>query len=475
MPDTHMDPLRGFSQRLPPSNLQAEQALLGAILANNRAYPLVAAFLRPEHFVDAVHGRIYQAIARRISAGKLVDAVTLKTEFENTGILAEVGGIAYLSQLLSSMVGIINAGEYGHTIHDTWLRRQLIDIGEGIVNNAFGADPDQDGEGVARSSIEDLLDLAQSFAWSRGQSFAQALDGVLDAADAAHRGEGKKGLLTGISTLDDIWGGLWPGFDVVGARSSHGKTVLGMQIAEGVAERLQDGRVQVFSLEMPNADLALRMLQSRTGVSADTIRSGKIGSVAGRLAQARADILALPLDIIDTPALSITDISTRAKADKKRLNTKLIVIDHLHRIAPPAHMAKSIRLEQVRYVAAALKDLSGDLGIPIICLAQLSADVERRPDHRPRISDIEYLPERDADNILLLWRPSLYIGSAPIDEDFKSAEQAQKAKEEYYKRYNFWKGKAEAILAKRRFGASSHVVLGFDENSLRFTDQDMVG
>src|SRR6202166_4048693 len=138
-------PLLGLSQRLPPTNLQAEQALLGALLANNRAYERVSDFLLADHFADPIHGRIFAAIARRVEAGQLADAVTLKAEFEHSGVLAEVGGTAYLAQLLSSMVGIINAGEYGRAVYDSWIRRQLIDIGETVVHNAFGADPELDG------------------------------------------------------------------------------------------------------------------------------------------------------------------------------------------------------------------------------------------------------------------------------------------------------------------------------------------
>src|SRR6185312_15751342 len=134
--------LLGLSQRLPPSNRQAEEALLGALLANNKAYERVSEFLAPEHFADPINGRIYQAISRRIEAGQLADAVTLKAELERDNMLEEVGGTIYLTQLLSAMVGIINAGEYGHAIHDAWLRRQLIDIGETVVNNAFATDHD---------------------------------------------------------------------------------------------------------------------------------------------------------------------------------------------------------------------------------------------------------------------------------------------------------------------------------------------
>src|ERR1700751_1755354 len=153
-------PLVGISPRLLPSNTQAEQALLGALLANNKAYERVSEFLAPEHFVDPVHARIYQAIARRCEAGQIADPVTLRGEFEHSGVLDEVGGTAYLAQLLSAMVGIINAGDYGRAIHDAWLRRQLIDIGETVVNNAFGAQPELDGTGQVEAAEQALFDLA---------------------------------------------------------------------------------------------------------------------------------------------------------------------------------------------------------------------------------------------------------------------------------------------------------------------------
>ena len=143
-----------------PANLQAEQALLGALLANNKAYERVSEFLAPEHFADPIHGRIFQAISRRVEAGQLADAVTLKAEFEHSGVLEEVGGTAYLAQLLTAMVGIINAGDYGRAIHDAWLRRQLIEIGEIVVNNAFGAEPELDGRQQIEAAEQQLFDLA---------------------------------------------------------------------------------------------------------------------------------------------------------------------------------------------------------------------------------------------------------------------------------------------------------------------------
>ena len=158
--EPHDSGLFGLSQRLPPRNEQAEQALLGALLANNRAYERVSDFLLADHFVDPIHGRIFEAIKRRVERGQLADAVTLRAEFEHSGVLDEVGGTAYLGQLLSAMVGIINAGEYGRAIHDAWLRRQLIEIGENVVNNAFGANPELDGTAQLESAEQTLFDLS---------------------------------------------------------------------------------------------------------------------------------------------------------------------------------------------------------------------------------------------------------------------------------------------------------------------------
>src|ERR1700760_2348583 len=176
-------PLLGLSQRQPPANERAEQALLGALLANNRAYERVSEFLLPEHFVDPIHGRIFQAIVRRVEGGQLADAVTLKAEFEHSGVLEEVGGVAYLAQLLTAMVGIINAGEYGRAIHDAWLRRQLIEIGEVVVNNAFGADPELDGKGQIEHAESELFRLASEGGSPTGfVTFEQALTEAIHGA-----------------------------------------------------------------------------------------------------------------------------------------------------------------------------------------------------------------------------------------------------------------------------------------------------
>ncbi|HYF06036.1 MAG TPA: DnaB-like helicase N-terminal domain-containing protein, partial [Acetobacteraceae bacterium] len=267
--------LLGLSQRVPPSNLEAEQALLGALLANNKAYERVGEFLAAEHFADPIHGRIFQAIQRRVEAGQLADAVTLRAEFEHSGALDEVGGPAYLAQLLSAMVGVINAGEYGRVVHDAYLRRQLIDLGEVVVNRAFGAEPELDAKHQLEAAEQALFDLATQGSIEGGfVPFDRALtDAILSAERAMSRGAGVSGLPTGLRDLDKRMGGLHPSdLLILAGRPGMGKSGLATKIAFGAAKHLvreardkdpnavPRGSVAIFSLEMSAEQLASRLL-----------------------------------------------------------------------------------------------------------------------------------------------------------------------------------------------------------------------
>ena len=485
MPDG--DTLLGVSMRLPPANPQAEQALLGALLANNKAFDRVGSFLLPEHFADPIHGRIYAEISRRVAAGQLADPLSLKAAFEHTGILQEVGGIAYLGQLLSAMVGIINAGEYGRAVHDTWVRRQVIDIGETMVNAAFGTEPDVDGAAVVTQAVEALLGLGEQTLLPEKTEFSATLDAILGAADAAQRGEGPRGLYTGIGSLDRAWRGLWGGsLDILGARSEHGKTALGMQIAQSVAARLRDesadsrspGQVQIFSLEMPARDLGIRMLAAETGVPSDDIRCGNLTvPQAADLVRARQELASLPLDIQDKPGQTASEICTKARIAARRKHTRLIIIDHLHRIAPERRMMGAPRVEQVQASSAMIKDLARTLDVPVLLLAQLSRHLERREDQRPVAADLQYASERDADNIALLWQPGLHLSkAAPEKRANEGSERFAERQDAWQATLDRWKGRAEIIFGKRRFGPAGTVVeLGFDGPRTRFFDLEKDG
>ena len=277
--------LLGLSQRVPPQSPQAEQALLGALLANNKAYEQVSEFLAPEHFADPVHGRIFRAIQRRVEAGQLADVVTLRPEFEHSGDLDEVGGPAYLAQLLSAMIGIINAGEYGRLVHDCWLRRQLVDVGEEVVNRAFGAEAELNGKDQLEAAEQRLFDLSKDDGSGGGViTFERALaDAVLAAERAFSTPGGVSGLPSGLRDLDAKTGGLHRSdLMILAGRPGMGKTALATKIAFGAARALvreaqakgqntlPKGVAALFSLEMSADQLATRLLVRRERASPAT-------------------------------------------------------------------------------------------------------------------------------------------------------------------------------------------------------------
>jgi replicative DNA helicase len=450
-------PLLGLSQRLPPSNLQAEQALLGALLANNKAYERVSEFLAPEHFADPIHGRIFQAISRRVEAGQLADAVTLKAEFEHSGVLAEIGGTAYLAQLLTAMIGIINAGDYGHTVHDAWLRRQLIDVGETLVNRAFGAEAELDGRQQMEAAEQQLFDLATRGGAEGGFiTFEKALVLAIESAERAFQRSGSvSGLSTGLRDLDAKTGGMHPSdLLILAGRPGMGKSGLATKIAFGAARAMQaEARktggpnalaketVAIFSLEMSSEQLASRLLAEEARISGDRIRRGDIGPKDfDRFVAVSRDISSLPLEIDDTPAITLSALRTRCRRLKRSKGLGLVVIDYLQLMRPAA-----------------------------------GTRPESREDKRPQLSDLRESGsiEQDADAVMFIYRDEYYLAQrAPKQMAYDSEDKFQSALEKWQQDMERVHNKAELYLAKQRHGPTGKIDLFFEAEFIRFADLD---
>ncbi len=480
-------PVDGLIGRAPPANIEAEQALLGALLANNKAYERVAEFLAPEHFTDPVHGRIYQAIARRIEAAQLADAVTLKAEFEHSGILAEVGGAAYLGQLLAAMVGIINAGDYGRAIYDAWLRRQLVDLGETVVNRAFGDEDALDGRAQIEAAEQALFDLAtRGAADGAFISFDRALTEAIAGAERAFQRSGHvSGLSTGLRDLDQRLGGLHPSdLLILAGRPGMGKTALATKIAFGAALALRSeaprgvvpAAVAVFSLEMSAEQLASRILAENARISADRIRRGDIAQRDfDRFVEVSRTLTGLPIEIDDMPAITLSALRTRCRRLKRTRGLALVVVDYLQLMRPAAGTRPENRVLEISQITQGLKAIAKELAVPVIALSQLSRAVESRDDKRPQLSDLRESGtiEQDADAVMFIYRDEYYLQQrAPKQMGFDSEEKYQDALAKWQRDMDRVYNKAELLIAKQRHGPTGKIDLFFEAEFTRFADLD---
>ncbi len=484
--------LLGLSQRLPPHNLQAEQALLGALLANNKAYERVSEFLAPEHFADAAHGRVFQAIQRRVEAGQVADVVTLRGEFEHSGLLDELGGPAYLAQLLSAMVGIVNAGEYGRIVHDCWLRRQLIDAGEEVVNRAFGAEPELDAKQQLEAAEQRLFELAKDGGSEGGfKTFDKALaEAVLAAERAFSTPGGVSGLSTGLRDLDRKTGGMHPSdLVILAGRPGMGKTALATKIAFGAAKSLvreaqaigpdiaPRGQVALFSLEMSADQLATRLLSEESRISGDRIRRGDISQRDfDRFVEVSRELATLPLVIDDTPAITISALRTRCRRLKRTRGLELVVVDYLQLMRPAAGTRPESRVLEISMITQGLKAIAKELSLPVLALSQLSRQVESREDKRPQLSDLRESGsiEQDADMVMFVYRDEYYVqAQQPKIAAFEDDGKFQDAHTRWQAKMEEVHNKADLIIAKQRHGPTGTIGLFFEAEFTRFGDLDV--
>jgi replicative DNA helicase len=486
---SNVTPLRegDLNYRTPPANIEAEQALLGAILVNNAAYHRVAEFLHAEHFAEGVHGRIFAAITKLMERGQLANPVTLKNLFDQDGALAEIGGAQYLARLAASVVTIINAEDYGRSIHDLFLRRQLISIGEEVVNEAYEHDLDRQANQQIESAEKRLFDLAESGQSEGGfQPFITALSTAILQAESAFKRSGKtSGVSTGFLDLDKLLGGFHPSdLIILAGRPSMGKTALATNIGFNAARayragKAPDGRtiaedgavLGFFSLEMSAEQLAMRILSEESGVPSNNIRKGEVSHEDfDRFVQASQKLATVPFFVDDTPALSITGLRTRARRLLRQQGLGLIVVDYLQ-LLRGSERASENRVQEISEITRGLKALAKELNVPVLALSQLSRAVEAREDKRPMLSDLRESGsiEQDADVVMFVFREEYYLSRAePMRRPEENDERFNMRYDDWQQRLQQVHGTAEVLIAKQRHGPIGKVTLRFAHDTTRF-------
>ena len=454
-----------------PHNYEAEQALLGSLLHNNSVFERISELLLAEHFADSVHGRIYSAIARLIGRGQVADPITLKGFFNQDEALNEIGGAEYLIQLVDSVVSIINAEDYARTIRDLAIRRQLIDVGEEVVNSANKFDLENDAIKQIEAAEQKLFDLASKGQTDRGfVNFGSALTESVKTAEIAFRSDSHiVGITTGLIDIDKYLGGLHRSdLLILAGRPSMGKTALATNIAFNAAkDKKYGGPTAFFSLEMSAEQLATRLLSKESKVTSDKIRRGELtNNDFTKFTEVCREINSIPLYIDDTPALTVTALRTRARRLKRQKGLSLIVIDYLQLLQGPSNGNRNDgRVNEVSEITRNLKALAKELDVPIIALSQLSRAVEQREDHRPQLSDLRESGsiEQDSDVVMFIYREEYYLSRKMPSE---GSDKYREWQEKMDRVHNL----AEVIIAKQRHGPIGNVKLFFNSSLVDFSD-----
>ncbi|MEO0958010.1 MAG: replicative DNA helicase [Pseudomonadota bacterium] len=473
-------PGAGESPRIQPHNLEAEHALLGAMLVSNEVFGQVENLLDPSHFYDPVHGRIYDVMARLIRKKALASPVTVKSFMAGDEGLDALGGADYLAQLATGVVSLRAAPDYAATIRELATRRALVRLGDDIQARAASFEVDDEPEHQISAAEQALYTLAETGRENRGfASFLEAATQAVRIAGAAKkRGGGLAGLSSGLRTLDDRLGGFRKSdLVILAARPSMGKTALALNLAYAVArqrlkatrrnpEAKDGGVVGFFSLEMSSEQLANRLLAAEARIKSHLLLTGELTAEEfHRFVDTARDLESLPLHIDDTPALPISTLAARARRLKRQKGLDMLVVDYLQLCRPAGGGRSDGRVQEVSEITQSLKAIAKELDIPVIALSQLSRKVEEREDKRPQLSDLRESGsiEQDADVVMFIFRESYYHDRQKPPEDDPRFADWQAVAERLH-------GRAEVIIGKQRHGPIGTAELMFHDSYTLFSD-----
>jgi len=462
-----------------PYDVDIEQALLGAILIDNYALERVSTVLKPDHFYDPLHQRLFDAIERMWAKGHAVTPLTLKALMEQDAGLAEVGGQAYLVSLARAAPAIPNVKDYARILADLAMRRELIRIGEDIVNTAFEAPIDFAPAAQIDEAEKALYRVAEKSRFGEGPiGFDVALSQAVQLAEQAlARGGHISGVPSGFTDLDSLLGGLHASdLIIVAGRPGMGKSSLATNMAfhaarlwakdrADQAESKRGAPVLLFSLEMAASQLSARILSEQTEIDMRKLRTGRFTDSEWDRFVHTAQVLGdLPLYIDDTGGISIAQIAARSRRLKREKQIGLIIIDYLQLVEPSGRRFEN-RVQEISDVTKGLKALAKDLSVPVMALSQLSRGVDNRDDKRPVLSDLRESGsiEQDADVVMFIYREEYYLKSREPEPGTTEYDQWMQKLERVHNR-------AEILVEKHRHGPANKIELFFDERFTRFSN-----
>jgi len=455
-----------------PSNIEAEQSLIGSVLVNNDIIDEISNIVNSSKFFDPIHRKIYEVVESLNNKGMIANPITLKNYFENDSGLSEVGGVDYLVKLTRFSSSMKQAVDYAKIIHEMYVKRELIFISDGIEDQAKDDQAEKTGENIIEDAEKSLFDLAERGNFSQTfLKFNQALDQTIEMATLAMKSDqGIVGVPTGLTDLDEKLGGLHKSdLIIIAGRPSMGKTALATNIAYFAAKNIQEnnekGSVAFFSLEMSSEQLSTRILSEQARISSSEIRRGKASEeTLNRYIETSRNIYDLPLYIDETPAIAISTLSNRARRIKRLFGLKLIVVDYIQLMRTNTNRMDG-RVQEVSEITQGLKALAKELNVPVVALSQLSRAVEQRDDKIPQLSDLRESGsiEQDADVVVFVYREQYYL-------EKKEPKQGSIEHAEWQSKMSDIHGLASLIIGKHRHGSTGTIHVEFEGMFTKFKD-----
>ena len=435
-----------FSLTNPPYTQEAEEAVIGSVLINPNAFLTVAVFLKADDFYIRRNAIVWEAMQRLHERREPIDNVTLAEELENMSLLHEIGGAAYLTQLINATPTSVHAEVYGRLVERAAIRRRMLRTADEI--RALALDENQPIESVVAEAETRLFDVTDRQLKREFVSMPDAINEYFDRIEYLMQNQNiSLGVPTGFRDLDSILGGFQKSDLLIFAgRPGMGKTSFLLSAAVNAA-RL-GGRVGIFTMEMGRDQLVQRIISMETGISSQDLRLGRLGQKEyGRFVEAAGRVSRFPIFIDDTPALNPIQMRTKVRRLSHEHGLDLIIVDYMQ-LMNAGGQYQNNRVQEISFISRALKELARELNVPLLSAAQLSRAVEQRQDKRPVLSDLRESGsiEQDSDIVMFLYRDSVYNEATEFPNQ------------------------ADIIIAKHRNGPTGTVSLYFDPTVTRFMD-----